>query len=416
MSHWKRIIGHVDMDAFYASIEVRDDPSLRGLPIAVGGDPSRRGVVSSASYEARAFGVRSAMPMATAVRLCRDLVVIPGSMEKYVEVSRVLKAVFAEYSPLVEPLSLDEAFLDLTGTRRLFGSPREIGEAIRRSVLGQLELTASVGISTSKFVAKLASDHDKPDGLTIVPPEEVVSFVQALPLRRMWGVGPATLRALEHQGILTMKMLAEASPARLAEALGSHAERLVALARGEDDRPVDPGASAKSISHEVTFARDQGDEGVLEGVLLGLAEKVARRARRQGVGGRTVTLKLRLPDFTTQTRHRTLATPTQEAGTIFRAARALLRSVDRGGADVRLLGVGITGLGESRQLDLFEDASGGVAGRGERRRALQEAEDAIVGRFGRGALSRARTLLTSEAEDTASLPDRPEEDGESAPA
>jgi hypothetical protein len=193
---WDRVIAHVDMDSFYVSVEVRDDPSLRGRAVVVGGDPTGRGVVSSASYEARRYGVTSAMPTARALRLCPDLVVIPPRPDKYATASRILRGIFDEFSPLVEPLSLDEAFLDLTGTQRLFGSPKEIGAAIRRRVVEELSLTASVGIATSKFVAKLASDHEKPDGLTIVPPDDEVAFVQSLPLERIWGVGPATLEAL----------------------------------------------------------------------------------------------------------------------------------------------------------------------------------------------------------------------------
>jgi DNA polymerase-4 len=407
MSEWKRVIAHVDMDAFYASVEVRDNPSLAGKPVAVGGDPKRRGVVSSASYEARAFGVRSAMPMSTALRKCPDLIVVPGRMSKYEDASRKLGEVFREFSPIVETLSLDEAFLDLTGSARLLGPVARIGEAIRRRIVEELALTASVGISTSKFVAKLASDHEKPDGLTIVPPEKVVGFVQSLPLDRLWGVGPATLERLRRLRIESIRELARADPERLERALGVSARRLVSLARGEDDRPVAPDAPRRSVSHEITFARDQADEGVLEGVLLGLAEKVARRARAKNLTGRTVTLKLRRPDFTTLTRSRTLQAPTSETGVLFRTARALLRSVPRGGEAVRLLGVGLSNLVESEQLDLFASAEAAetVEAGLEKRRHLQEAEDAIIRRFGGGALSRARSLLGAGAEDTASLPD-----------
>lgn len=409
MSGWKRVIAHVDMDSFFASVEVRDNPSLAGKPIAVGGHPGKRGVVSSASYEARRFGVRSAMPMATALRMCPDLIVVPGRMSKYADASRKLREIFREFSPLVEPLSLDEAFLDLTGAQRLLGTVREIGEAIRRRIAEELHLTASVGISSSKFVAKLASDHEKPDGLTIVAPGEIVSFVQSLPLERLWGVGPATLERLRRAGIRSIRALAQADPDQLERSLGRHAGRLIELARGHDDRPVAPGAPMKSVSHEVTFARDQSDAGVLEGVLLGLAEKVARRARSKNVSGRTVTLKLRRPDFTTLTRSRTLANPTNVTGVIFQNVRSLFESVRRPQEAVRLLGVGLSNLVESHQLelDLFACAGEEPGGEGEKRRHLQEAEDAIIDRFGTSALARARTLLSSPAEDTASLPDRP---------
>jgi DNA polymerase-4 len=381
------------MDSFYASVEARDNPTLRGKPIAVGGDAKHRGVVSSASYEARRLGVRSAMPMARAVALCPNLVVLPGNMVKYVQASEKLREILGRFSPLVEPLSLDEAFLDLTGTERLLGSPRDIGVAIRDAIERELSLTASVGISVSKFVAKLASDHEKPNGLTLVPAEEVVAFVQSLPLERLWGVGPATLRALHGLGIRTMKALAECDVAELAPKLGASGARLVALARGEDDRPVIPDSPAKSLSHEVTFGKDESEEGLLEAVLLGLAEKLARRARRMNLAGRTVTLKLRLPDFTTYTRQCTLPIPAHEAREIFEAARSLFSLVPRGGKPVRLVGIGLSGLLDSRQLELFGEP------RAEQRRRLEEAEDAIVARFGGSALARARTLLAKPAED-----------------
>ena len=406
MPAWSRVIAHVDMDSFYASVEVRDDPSLRGRPVAVGGDPTKRGVVSSASYEAREFGVRSAMPMATAIRLCPELIVVPGRMAKYVSASKTLRRVFDEFSPLVEPLSLDEAFLDLTGTQRLFGSPREIGKAIRRRIVEELSLRASVGISDSKFVAKLASDHDKPDGLTVVAPGDVVEFVQSLPLERIWGVGPATMKALRRAGIRTIAALADADERQLEGHLGKHARQLIRLARGEDVRPVHSDHAAKTISHEVTFARDVADEGVLEGVLLGLAEKVGRRARMKGLSGRTVTLKLRRPDFSTLTRSRTLESPTQDTRRIFEVARGLFRSVERRGEAVRLLGVGIANLAAPVQLDLFSERAREAGARDGQRRRLGEAEDAIVQRFGKHVLARARTLVAADAEDTSSLPGR----------
>jgi DNA polymerase-4 len=406
---WDRVIAHVDMDAFYASVEIRDDPTLAGRPVAVGGAADRRGVISSASYEARRFGVRSAMPTATARRLCPELLVVPGNMAKYQAASRVLRRIFGEFSPCVEPLSLDEAFLDLTGCDRLLGPPAAVGDRLRGRIREELSLTGSVGISGSKFVAKLASDHRKPDGLTVVPPEEAAAFVQSLPLERLWGAGPSTIETLHRLGIRTIRALAAADPRRLAADLGSSAGRLVELANGIDSRPVVPDAPAKSLSHETTFARDVADVGVLEGVLLGLAEGVARRARRGGVSGRTVHLKVRRPDFTTWTRSRTLASPTREAATIFRAARELFHALDRGGAPVRLIGVGISGLTDAPQLELelFPAAKPETAAGPERLGRLEEAEDAIVTRFGRGALARARTLLAAGTEDTSSLAGRP---------
>ncbi len=406
---WDRTIAHVDMDSFYVSVEVRDDPKLRGKPVAVGGSSDFRGVVSSASYEARRFGVRSAMPMSTAKRRCPDLVVVPGNMAKYRDASRRLRAIFDDFSPAVEPLSLDEAFLDLTGAERLLGTPREIGEAIRRRIRDDLSLTGSVGISNSKFVAKLASDHDKPDGLTIVPPEDVVSFVQSLPLERLWGVGPRTREALQEAGIRTIAALARADERVLSRALGSSAARLIRLARGEDSRPVVTEAPAKSLSHEITFGRDEDDTGRLEAVLLALCEKVSRRARRAGVAGRTVTFRFRRPDFTTLSRSRTFAAPVSDVGPVYEASLALLRRVRRGDEPARLIGVGLSNLVDDPQLelDLFGDEGHRAGVGGERRRQIHALEDALEGRFGTGVVKRARTMLASEVRDTGSMEGRP---------
>ncbi len=392
---WPRTIAHVDMDSFFVSVEVRDDPSLAGKPVVVGGNPNERGVVAAASYEARKWGIRSAMPMATAVKRCPELVIVSGDMGKYSTASKQLRKIFLEFSPLVEPLSLDEAFLDLTGADRLLGSPRDIGEAIRGRVREDLTLTASVGIAASKFIAKLASDHEKPNGLTIVPPEEAAAFVQSLPLERLWGVGPATLDSLRSAGIRSITALAEADVHYLETRIGSGATRLVALANGRDDRAVVPHSRAKSVSNETTFATDISDDEVLEGVLLSLSEKVARRARNHVLCGRTVTLKLRLPDFTTLTRSRTLSSPTDDAADIFRAARDQFRTVERGGGGVRLLGVGLTGFDGVPQLELglFGDEGHASGPDEEKRRHLHETEDAVVGKFGSTALGRARTLL-----------------------
>ncbi len=401
MTPWKRMIAHVDMDAFYAALEVRDNPSLRGRPVVVGGDPDRRGVVSAASYPAREYGIRSAMPMAAAVRLCRDLVILPGNMAKYRQASDILRQVLHEFSPLVEPLSLDEAFLDLTGSQRR-GSPHGIGQEIRRRIVEELAITASVGIAGSKFVAKLASDHVKPDGLTVVPPGEAAAFVQSLPLERLWGVGPSTLAALRRAGITSITELARASEPRLRRDLGKGAAQLIRLAQGIDERPVVPAAPPKSISHEVTFAHDVADDGVLAGVLLALAEKVARRSRRCSLAGRTVVLKVRTADFRTTTRNRTLRAPTQDATVLYEVVRDLLARLDRGAQPIRLLGVGIGGLVECTQLELglSADAQGSRRRSQEKLVSLQEAEDAIVRKFGKSALARARTLLASDTPDT----------------
>jgi len=397
MVAWQRVVAHVDMDAFYASVEIRDDPTLAGRPVAVGAAADRRGVISAASYAARARGVRSAMPTATALRLCPDLVLVPGRMEKYVAASRVLLRVLGEFSPSIEPLSLDEAYLDLTGTERLLGPPADVGGRIRARIRAELALPASVGVAGSKLVAKLASDAAKPDGLLVVGPEEAAAFVRALPLARLPGVGPRTEAMLARQGIRSVAALADADPRRLERRLGESGARLASLARGIDDRPVVPGSRAKSLSRETTFARDEADPAVLEAVALRLAEDVARRARARDVAGAAATLKLRTPDFRTTTRRRTLPEPTDDAVVLFAAAVVMMREVLPPGRAVRLLGVGLTGLASSFALDLFTGPRGG-----ERGRRLHVAEDDVVRRFGRGALARARSLLSDPG-----IPGRP---------
>ena len=388
MAAWDRIVAHVDMDAFYASVEIRDDPSLAGLPIAVGGASDRRGVIAAASYAARAYGVRSAMPTAQALRLCPQLRLIRGDMAKYAAVSRALFRVLGEFSPVIEPLSLDEAYLDLAGTERLFGPPARTGECIRRRIREELSLPASVGVGSSKLVAKLASDGAKPDGLLVVSPDEAPAWVRALPLGRLPGVGPRTEAALAKLGIRTVAALAQSSES-LARGLGDGAGRLIALANGIDDRRVVPPGAAKSLSRETTFASDLTDGETLAAVLFALAEDVARRARTAGVAGRTVTLKLRTSDFRTFTRQRTLPEPVDDVRPLADAAIELMGALRRPGAPVRLLGVGLSGLGDAVEIDLF-----GRAGREETLQRLHRTEDDVVRRFGRHSLSRARTLLS----------------------
>lgn len=395
-----RLVGHVDMDAFYASVEIRDDPSLAGQAIAVGG-ASRRGVIAAASYEARKHGVRSAMPAATALKLCPTLRILRGDMAKYAAVSRAIFRILGEFSPVVQPLSLDEGYLDLAGLERLFGPPRRIGERIRARIRAELDLPASVGIGPSKLVAKLASDAAKPDGLLVVAAEEAAAWVRSLPLARLPGVGPRTEAALARLGIRTVAELAAQDPDAFARRFGDGGAHLVELARGVDDRPVLPPGAAKSLSRETTFAEDVTDAEVLAAVLLRLAEDVARRARALGVAGRTVTLKLRTADFRTTTRQRTLDPPTDDAGEMAAAAVALLAAHRRPGAPIRLVGVGLSGWTDALALDLFADA-----GREGARHRLHETEDDVVRRFGRAKLSRARTLLSDPGSpDPASAPE-----------
>jgi DNA polymerase-4 len=381
----ERVFAHVDMDAFYASVEIRDAPWLAGKPVVVGGPASGRGVVSAASYEARRFGIHSAMPMARAERLCPGLVCLPPNFAKYREESERIRAIFGRHSPLVEPLSLDEAFLDLTGTERALGSPRGVAEAIKRTIREETRLIASVGVAPVKFVAKIASDLEKPDGLVVVERGRVREFLSVLPLGRLWGVGPKTRAGLEALGMATIGDLAQADERMLARRFGEPGAALARLARGEDERGVVPDAEAKSYSHEETFACDNLDAEFLESVLLSQAIRVSRRLRADGVCGRVVQLKLRDAGFQTLTRRHTLSAPTADEDRVFEEVRTLFRAVWNG-LPVRLIGCGVAGIEPEsfRSPDLFEGPCR------ERRRTLAEAADRIAERFGDDALTRAR--------------------------
>jgi len=391
-----RCILHADMDAFYASVEQRDRPELRGRPLAVGGD-GPRGVVAAASYEARRFGVRSAMPSFEAKRLCPDLVFLRGDMAKYARESRRIFGIFGEFSPSVEGLSLDEAFLDLTGTRRLLGPPAEVGARLRARVREETGLAVSVGIGPVKMVAKIASAAAKPDGLLEVTPDAVATFLAPLPVRRLWGVGPVAERRLVERGFVTIGDLAAAAPERVRAALGDAGERLAQLARGDDVREVEPHARAISYSEENTFGEDVASRVRLEATIATHAESVARRLRRDGVRGRTVVLKWREArksghgprgGYALHTRRTTLAEAIDDGPTIAREARGLLA---RCGPDdaVRLIGVGVSGLEDAGvgQLALFSDSP--EAEDRAARDAINRAIDAINDRFGPGAVARA---------------------------
>jgi DNA polymerase-4 len=348
-----RVIAHVDMDAFYASVEEHDDPTLKGLPIVVGGPAEKRGVVAAASYESRRYGIHSAMPMSRALALCPSLVRISPRMPRYREVSSIFMGILKSFSPLVEPISLDEAFVDLTG---MGGSPRETGGQMRAAILAETGLTASVGIAPNKFLAKLASDVDKPDGLTEITAAEAVSFVQSLPVERIWGVGEKTAAKLHRMGLDRVSDVANSEPSILKRQFGVVGLRLFELAWARDDRPVVPDTEAKSVSHEVTFAKNQRSLELLQGVLSGLCEQTARRLREARFVGRTVNLKVRYGDFSTITRQDSLGHPTDEAAEIYAAASRLLEAERAVNARaVRLLGVGVTALLRRTQmnLDLF---------------------------------------------------------------
>ena len=377
------------MDAFYAAVEVREDPSLAGRPLVIG-HRGRRGVVSTCSYEARRFGVHSAMPSVVAERLCPGAVWLPGRMALYVEVSHRIREILDRFSPLVEPLSIDEAFLDLTGIARDLADGRRIAAAIKREIRERERLTGSAGVAPNKFLAKLASDLEKPDGLVVFPLEEVPSRLWPLPVERLWGVGPKTAERLREQGLATIADLVHAPAGRLARLLGeSSAEHLLALAHGQDDRAVQSGREAKSISEERTWGEDLTSPADIDKALLARADGVARELRHQGLVARTVHLKVRTGDFETVTRSTTLPEPTDLAEVVLAAARDLFRDrVFLKGRGVRLLGVGVSGLepAGAGQAALFSDE------RQEKLKNLARAADGIREKFGKSALARARLL------------------------
>jgi DNA polymerase-4 len=381
-----RTILHVDMDAFFASVEQRDRPELRGRPVLVGGT-GPRGVVAAASYEARAFGCRSAMPSAVARRLCPHAVFVKGSFAQYKEDSARVMAILESYSPLVQPVSIDEAFVDVTGSAALFGGGVAIAEQIRRRVKTELLLTCSVGVAPNKFLAKLSSDLNKPDGLAVITPETIRSTLDPLPVSRLWGVGPAAEKSLHRLGVRTIRDL-HALPLDVLRArfddFGGH---LWNLARGLDDRPVHTDREAKSISHEHTFAQDLEDLDAVRAVLADEAEQVARRLRKHARFARTVTVKIRFGDFETVTRSATLEAATDRTDAVTNAARALFDQWARAFRPVRLIGVGVSNLTESAgQAGLFD------AGDAEKKRAVDRAADLIAERFGKRAVQRGSAL------------------------
>ena len=376
---------HVDMDAFYASVETLKDPALSGRPLVVAG-AGPRAVVLSASYEARAFGLHSAMPAVRARRRCPQAVFVPPDFESYRAFSNRLREIFLSVTPLVEPIALDEAFLDVSGATALFGSPPGIGARIRYLVAGGLGLTCSVGIGPSKLVAKLASARAKPDGLLHVPREGVLAFLHPLPVAALWGVGEQTEGTLRRLGIRTVGELAAVPQAVLARALGEgQARALAELAHGVDDRPVVPFEPPKSIGHEETYPRDLDDPDEILREVLGLSHRVAARLRVEGYRARTVTLKLRLPSFATLTRSRTLADPTDVAADLYRVAADLFARLPAGRRRFRLLGVSASGLvpAGAEQVALIR---GGRWGDAER------ALDRVRARFGQRAAAPASLL------------------------
>jgi len=390
--HGRRVIAHIDMDAFYASVEVFDNPALKGKPVIVGGD-MRRGVVSAASYEARAFGVHSALPLFRARRLCPEGIFLPVRMERYVEVSGAVMKCLEEFSPLVEQVSVDEAFVDLTGTGHLFGDPPAAARGMKARIRERTSLTCSVGVSVSKFVAKIASDMNKPDGLTIVPPADVECFLRALPVRKVPGIGEKSAEELAKLGIQYVGDIKKYSPARLEERFGRLGAWLLEIAGGGDDSPVEPYTAPKSVSAEDTLAEDTGDERILRKYLLEQSDRIGRRLREEGFRARTVTLKLKHHDFRQITRSETLEEPTQLAGVIYHEAVKLL-AVYNLRSKVRLVGVGVSNLeprdssGTLVQMSLFCESKGA----NEKWERVERATDEIAKRFGDGAVKRGSLL------------------------
>jgi DNA polymerase-4 len=374
------------MDAFYAAVEQRDDPALRGRPVIVGGSAGSRGVVSAASYEARAFGVHSAMPSAQAARLCPHGVFLPVNMRKYRAASERVMEILSRHSDTIEPMSIDEAYLDLTGRAADFAQAERTARTIKQQVREELQLTASVGVGPNKFLAKLCSDLRKPDGLVVVRPEEAEAFLAPLAVGKLWGVGPKTAARLEGLGLRTIGDVARQPIERLRALVGAWGDALYELCRGIDERPVTSARAAKSVSAETTFAHDLHDEAEMRRVLADLSRDVSRRLQSEQVRARTIAVKVRFADFHTLTRQTTLPDPTDQAAVIRRTAHQLLAQVDRGGRGVRLLGVRATGLERGGgQLSLFDPAV-------QRRGRLAETLRYVRDRFGEDAVKWARDL------------------------
>lgn len=384
------MILHIDMDAFYASVEERDRPELVGHPVIVGGSSEGRGVVSAANYVVRKFGVHSAMPTATALRLCPHAIVIPPRMYHYAQVSAQIREIFERFTPVIEPLSLDEAFLDVSGSEALFGAAPEIARKIKSAIRQELCLIASVGVASTKFVAKIASDIQKPDALVVVWPDQVQSFLDPLPVGRLWGVGQVTEKIFQRIGIQTIAQVRELPVNVLQREFGNQGEHLWLLAQGIDERKVIPDREAKSISHETTFRVDIQDAELLRAWGLELTEQVAFRLRRSRLKGRTVHLKLRFSNFRTITRGLTLPLGTDSSQEIWKTVKSLLEgTLPQCKLPIRLLGVGVSGfdIPKEKQLTLFPDEIQ------ERESRLDQVRDLINNRFGKAALNRASGLL-----------------------
>jgi DNA polymerase-4 len=384
-TNFRKII-HVDMDAFYASVEQRDDPTLQAKPVVVGGKPNSRGVVCAASYEARKFGIRSAMPMSEAYRRCPNAIFLPVNLNKYQEVSLQIRQIFMTYTPIVEPLSLDEAFLDVTGSTSLFGPAETIAFIIKQRIQQELHLTASVGVASNKFLAKLASDLQKPDGFVVVQPKRVQEFLDPLSVERLWGVGEKTAEQLHKINVKTVRDLRYLERGYLTQLFGVLGSQLYQLAQGIDDRPVESERMVKSIGRETTFAMDISDRDMLEKTLLKLAVDVGRRLRKEGISGKTLTLKIRYDDFRTVSRSHTLSQATDLDDVIYKEACNLLSEVSLK-KPLRLVGLSLHNLTDKleRQLSLFPESQ-------KDNETLTKVIDLVKEKYGEKSITRARLL------------------------
>ena len=384
-----RAILHVDMDAFFASVEQRDNPQYRGKPLLVGGD-GPRGVVAAASYEARTFGCHSAQPMSIAKRLCPNAIIVSGRHGDYKAVSKQVFEILERFSPAIQPISIDEAFLDVTGSTKLFGSPIDIAKQIRRLVHEETQLTCSVGVAPNKFLAKLASDMNKPDGLFVIQPDTIQQILDPLPVTKLWGVGPSAERSLGKLGIRTVADLRRMPVETLVARMGDQGLHLHQLAQGIDDRPVRLDREAKSISHEHTFSTDLKAPDEVRALIARQAQDVASRLRKHQRYAKTVSIKVRFGDFETITRGTTLDNQTDETRVIHDAARSLFDTWARSFKPVRLIGVALSQLTEAPpEAGLFDQTEGTES---KKSRAVDRVSDAIADKFGKDAIARASTL------------------------
>jgi len=385
---------HIDMDCFFAAVEIKDNPDLAGKPVIVGALPGTRGVVSACSYEAREYGVHSAMPISKAYRKCPHGVYLTPSGRRYMEESEKIREIFYHYTPLVEPISLDEAFLDVSGSHRIFGTSVAIGREIKRRIRDELGLVASVGIAPTKFVAKIASDLDKPDGFVVVDDDAVIDFLRPLDVRKIWGVGKATWTKLERLGIRTIGDLSGYPVETLELKFGKHGRHLHNLSLGIDERSVNPETERKQVGAEHTFSADTDDIAEVEHTLLALSDKVAGRLLKKNFRGRKVTLKLRDETFKTITRSRTLDHPVMSTDDVYREALDIFRGESLGGRKVRLIGVSVSGFDSASQTSLFTDSS-------ERTDTIEKVVADIRGRFGKTAITRASLLKSTDSKNAA---------------